>query len=86
MNIKIEDIVDNLIEGITFYIAEKIKTAPYDKTDTAIIKGTSDFGYIIEYNHKQYSDVKTIGGSCNLNETVRIMIPQNNMSNVFILK
>lgn len=78
--------VENLIEGVKFLISEWGRTAPFDKTDTAIVKGISEFGYVISYNNKLYSDVKTIGGVCNINETVKVMIPQNNMNNMFILK
>lgn len=82
----VKNIVDNLMEGIKFYINERIKFAPYDRTDTAIVKGISEFGYVISYNNVLYSDIKTIGGICSINETVKIMIPQNNMNNIFILK
>lgn len=82
----VKNIVDNLMEGIKFYINERIKFAPYDRTDTAIVKGISEFGYVISYNNVLYSDIKTIGGTCSINETVKIMIPQNNMNNIFILK
>lgn len=82
----VKNIVDNLMEGIKFYINEKLKTASYDRTDTAIVKGISEFGYVISYNNTLYSDVKTTGGTCSINETVKIVIPQNNINNIFILK
>lgn len=81
-----KSIIDNLWEGITFYVNERFKNAPFDKTDTAIIKGVSEFGYVIDYNKNLYADVRTIGGTCYINETVKIMIPQNNMNNIFIMK
>lgn len=78
--------VEDLLDGIGFYVDKRMKDAPQDKTDTAIVNGTTEFGYSILYNGKLYNDIKTIGGSCFTNETVRIVIPQNNMSNMFILK
>lgn len=86
MSVNMKSIIDNLMEGIKFYINERFKTAPYDRTDTAIIKGISEFGYVISYNNTLYSDVKTTGGTCSINETVKIVIPQNNINNIFILK
>lgn len=82
----ISEISRKLKESVMLYIDEKLDKAPFDKTDTAIITGTSEFGYTLIFKGKEYRDIKTIGGSCQANETVNIMIPQNNMSNMFILK
>lgn len=78
--------VDKLKEGVKFYVDEKIKNAPFTKIYTGRIVGATDFGYQVLYNSKTYDDVQTIGGICLMNETVRIVIPDNNMNNMFILK
>jgi hypothetical protein len=82
----ISEISRKLEEGVLLYVDEQLDKAPFDKTDTAIITGTSEFGYTLLFKGKEYRDIKTIGGSCLLNETVNIVIPQNNMNNMFILK
>ena len=42
--------------------------------------------YTIELNGVEYSGIDTIGGTCIVNEIVRVMIPQGQYNNMFILK
>ena len=43
-------------------------------------------GKTIELNGVKYNGITTIGGTCSLNEMVRVMIPQGQYNNMFILK
>ena len=79
--------VNALIKGIISYVQKIIDDAPMDKTFTAIIKKVnSDNTYTISLNGVEYKNIPTIGATCSLNETVRVLVPQNNYSNIVILK
>ena len=43
-------------------------------------------GYDVSFNGVTYTGIKTLGGSCVANEIVKLIIPQNNYSQMFILK
>ena len=75
-----------LLEGITFYI-DKVVSDNKEKTTTARIVSVQDDGsYTIDLDGKQYSNINTIGGTCTVNEMVKVMIPQGQYNNMFILK
>lgn len=76
-----------LIKGIQNYIKETIDKYA-DKTYTVVVTGTNgyDSTYNINLNGVIYTNVPTIGGICNINETVRLLIPQGNYSKMVILK
>ena len=42
--------------------------------------------YTVEINGVEYSHVSTTGGSCNIYETVHVLVPQGNFTNMFIIK
>lgn len=77
-----------LLNGISSFVDNYItKKAKFDVTKTAICLGESDdYGYTILLENKQYRNIGTIGGTCSENETVYVLIPQNNMNNMIILK
>ena len=75
-----------LLEGITFYI-DKVVSDNKEKTTTArIVSIQEDGSYTIDLDGKQYSNIGTIGGVCTINEMVKVMIPQGQYNNMFILK
>lgn len=75
-----------LLEGITFYI-DKVVSDNKEKTTTArIVFVQEDGSYTIDLDGKQYSNINTIGGTCTVNEMVKVMIPQGQYNNMFILK
>ena len=75
-----------LLEGITFYI-DKVVSDNKEKTMTArVISIQKDGSYTIDLEGKQYSNIGTIGGVCTVNEMVKVMIPQGQYNNMFILK
>lgn len=75
-----------LLQGIQNYTQECLARCGYDKTYTAIITNIVPNGYTILLNGNIYNNVPTIGGTCVINETVKVVVPQNNYSNMFILK
>lgn len=87
MENKNERAVDQLKKGIQFYVDKKIDNANLDKTVNAIInKVNENETYNILINGVEYLNIKTIGGKCELNEVVKVLIPQNNYNLMTILK
>lgn len=79
---------ENLLKGIQNYVKDVINKYT-DRTYTGLIVGvsnSSDNTYIVNINGVQYTNVPTIGGTCTTNATVRVLVPQGNFSNMFILK
>lgn len=84
---KYENAVDQLKEGIKTYINKKTDEIPCDRTFTALVtKVNSNGTYAVLLNGVEYNHIKTIGGTCYVNETVKVLVPQNNYNNMFILK
>ena len=83
---KNERAVQQLIIGNKNYIDKVMRDNPKDISDTAIVIGSSDDGYTILLNNVTYNNIQTIGGTCIVNEVVRVCAPQGNYNNLFILK
>jgi hypothetical protein len=82
-----ENAVDQLKTGIKTYIDKKASEIPCDRTFTALVTRVNSNGtYEILLNNVKYNNIKTIGGTCYVNETVKVLVPQNNYNNMFILK
>lgn len=77
----------SLIKGITQYIRDTVGKYS-DKTYVGIVKDYDEVEdeYTVELNGVEYPHVSTIGGSCYINQTVYILIPQGNYSNMVILR
>lgn len=78
---------EQLLQGIQSYVNKCLGESNRDITTTGkIVEVVEDGGYTVEINGVQYSDIYTIGGKCTLNEMVRVVIPQGQYNNMFILK
>lgn len=77
---------EQLLRGIQSYVNQCLANSNRDITTTGRIIGVDGDEYIIDLNGVQYSGINTIGGSCSLNEMVKVMIPQGQYNNMFILK
>lgn len=80
---------EQLLLGIQGYVDKCLENSFVDRTTTAIVKYADDEDftlYTITLDGKTYHNVPTIGGICGNNEMVRVLIPQGNYSNMFILK
>ena len=77
----------NLLRGIQQFVKEAVNKYA-DKTYVGLVKAydSIDDEYTVELNGIEYSHVSTIGGSCSINETVHILIPQGNFTNMVIMK
>ena len=76
---------EQLLQGIKSYV-DKCLAENKEITTTAKIVEIDEDEYTIELNGVQYSGISTIGGTCSLNEMVKVMIPQGQYNNMFILK
>ena len=78
---------EQLLQGIQSYVNKCLGESNRDITTTGkIVEVVKDGCYTVEINGVQYSDIYTIGGKCALNEIVRVVIPQGQYNNMFILK
>ena len=78
---------EQLLQGIQSYVNKCLGESNRDITTKGkIVEVVEDGGYTVEINGVQYSDIYTIGGKCTLNEMVRVVIPQGQYNNMFILK
>ena len=76
---------EQLLRGIQSYV-DKCLAENKEITTTAKIIEIDEDEYTIELNGVQYNGITTIGGTCSLNEMVKVMIPQGQYNNMFILK
>ena len=78
---------DQLLQGVQSFVKKCVNESNRDITTTArIVSIQSDGSYNIDLNGVEYKNIDTIGGECTLNETVRVVIPQGQYNNMFILK
>lgn len=78
---------DQLLQGVQSFVKKCVNESNRDITTTArIISIQSDGSYNIDLNGVEYKNIDTIGGECTLNEMVRVVIPQGQYNNMFILK
>ena len=75
-----------LLQGIQSYVNKCIAESNSDITTTARIVEIKNELYTVEINGVQYSGIDTIGGTCSVNEMVKVVIPQGQYNNMFILK
>ena len=73
------------MQGIQNYVKDVINKY-CDKTYTGLITAITDDGYTVSINGIEYPNVDTIGGTCTINETVHVLVPQGSFSNMFIIK
>lgn len=77
----------SLVNGIEQYVKQMIEKTKYDITTTGIVQRIVDSTtYDILINGNVYKNIKTIGGQCQVNETVNVLIKQGNYNNMIILK
>lgn len=78
---------EELKKGIRFLVEENVKNINRDVTLIGRISKVNTNGTYNAYiNNIEYKNIPTIGGSCENNETVNILIKQNNYNDMIILK
>lgn len=73
-------------KGIEIFTKDAISKAPFDVTEIGVINSSTQNGYSVKIKGKTYNNVKTNGGTCTIGEVVKVLIPQNQYNNMFILK
>lgn len=87
MNEREKNAYDQLLQGVQSFVKKCVNESNRDITTTARITSVqSDGSYNIDLNGVEYKNIDTIGGECTLNEMVRVVIPQGQYNNMFILK
>lgn len=84
---KAENAYNQLLNGIKDYVLSTSENIPRDITGSATIRRVNGNGtYDIMFGNVVYTNIKTLGGICKPNETVKVLIPQGQYNNMFILK
>lgn len=75
-----------LEKGIVRYNNKQMEDAPYSKVKTGRIISKQVDGYVVEINGVQYDKLMVLNGVALVtNDIVQLIIPNNQMSNMFIL-
>lgn len=83
---KVEKALNELKKGIIGYVQNIIDNAPFDKVVVGTIKSVSGTKCTVTINRKDYTDIPKLSHlTLTSGEVVKIMIPQNNYNNMFIL-
>lgn len=81
-----KNILDILIEGILLAVDKKINNAKFDKTVTlSVIEVLADNKYLVRLNGKDYTLKSVTSTVYNVADSVRVIIPQNNLKDMFII-
>lgn len=76
--------IKGLLDGINYIVQQSINNAPFDKTYTGVIKSISDNTYTVAIGNIEYTNVRTAIGGLSVGNTVKIIVPQNQMNQMFI--
>ena len=79
--------MQELQKGVDNAIKQAINNAPFDKTEIGkiVYVNSTDGTYNVELNKITYENIDTLNNmSFNINDMVKVMIPQNNYNNMFI--
>lgn len=73
-------------KGTERSIDMQIASAPYTTVKTGRVISKEQDGYIVDINGVQYGKLMVLNGvSLTANNIVQLLVPNNNMSNMFIL-
>lgn len=74
-----------LLQGAEYFVHQSLKKAPYDKTYIGLVTNVNltNNTYSVKINGHIYTDIMSMIRT-NVNHTVVIMCPQNQLSQMFI--
>ena len=77
--------IQAIMEGMDYYVNNNIKNAPFDKTFIGLVTDTDleTNTYTVKINNYDYTDVMSMI-KADINDTVIVMCPQNQLSQMFI--
>lgn len=77
---------NDLEKGILRYVETMLNKAPRDSVVGGVIKASTPTGYTVTIGNIDYPNVPTLSStSHSINDTVKVMIPNNQYNNMFIL-
>lgn len=75
-----------LEKGIIRYNNKQMEDAPYSKFKTGRVISKQNDGYVVEINKTQYDKLMVLNGvALSENDIVQLVVPNNQMNNMFIL-
>jgi len=75
-----------MVQGTTRYTDRLNEDAPYTRFVTGIVEEIKIDGYTVKINGTSYTKLMVLNGvSLSVNNTVQVVIPNNQDSNMFIL-
>jgi hypothetical protein len=81
-----KDAINALIEGIQYIVKEMVVNAPFDKVKNGkIISANSDGTYVVSIDNSDYVAKSIHNTVLTIGAVVKVMIPQNDYSSMFIL-
>ena len=82
-----EDIANAIDKRIERVAKEIYQNSPYNKIKYGVVKNVNDKQYTVQINGINYSNVYALKnvGTINVNDSVVLIIPDNNISQMFIL-
>lgn len=81
-----KEAIDALLNGVDYLIQNSLKSAPNDRVFVGIIKrANSNNTYDVSINNNIYSNVQSLFKGLAVGSTVKVLSPQNQMNNMFIL-
>lgn len=83
---KVQNAFNELKKGIIGYVKMMVDEASYDKIVTGVINSVNGNKCTVTINQIEYTNIPKLSNvTVTTNDVVKIMIPQNNYSNMFIL-
>lgn len=78
--------MNELTKGITRYDDKRRAETPCNTTLRGIIKATGVNGYTVSIDGEEYTNIMVLNGvSLSINDTVILIVPNNQLNNIFIL-
>lgn len=77
--------MSELVKGVDYLVRQSFNSAPFDRTFIGIIKGIQGDTYTVQINDVEYKNIKSLQNGLSVYDIVKVVVPQNNMNNMFIL-
>ena len=86
MSVQNNEVIDALFTGVQYLIEQNIASAPFDKVKNGKVLAINlDGTYRVSIEGKTYNIPSLVKAGISVNSIVKVLIPQNEYSNMFIL-
>lgn len=79
------DAMKGIIDGVDYMVRQAVNNAPYDKIYTGVIKAVNGNKYTVTVGGIDYTNIRTAISGLSIGNTVKVVVPQNQMNQMFIL-